>query len=238
MWLYFLILLIVLIGIWIYRNNQFIKFEVDNKQYQIEKYSPGRYQSLDRLVQIRRRLDRLVNHLVRKHPQDKYINRMKNRFADTVLREANPDGDPTQTSYTINKGDTMVICLRSNDQQLVDLNTLMYVAIHELAHIYSSSFHHSDEFWKNMRFLVDQASEIGIYRPVNYIQTPVRYCGLTISSNIPKSGESKEGPRVELPRQKALRGVNGKEKMMIDAKSQSGGGKELVPFLLSKSYIK
>lgn len=239
MWLYFLILLIVVLGIWIYRNNQFIKFEVDNKQYQIEKYSPARYQSLDTLVQIRKKLDRLVNHLYRKHPNDKYIKRMKIRFDQTVLREANPDGDPTQTSYTINKGDTMVICLRSNDKQLVDINTLMYVAIHELAHVYSSSFHHSDEFWRNMKFLIDQASEIGIYRPVNYTETPVRYCGLTISSNIPRSGG--KGPRIELPRQKEIRGINGKGNnqkfIMIDAKSQSGGGIDLIPFLLSRSYM-
>lgn len=218
MWLYVLILLIIIFGVLIYQNSRYIKFEVDNDQYQIEKYSPGRFESLDTLVYLRKKLKQLITHLNHQRPNDPYVKRLNKRFANTVLREANPNGDPTSTSYTINKGDTMVICLRSGNNQLVDRNTLTYVAIHELAHIYSSSYHHSPEFWRNMRFLIDEAAQIGIYTPVNYSQNPVQYCGLTIASNI---------PRVELPAQRRAR--------------QQGGSdphQKLVSHLLRQSYVK
>ena len=136
---------------------------------------------------IRKKLNQLVNHMNEKYP-DKKSKRLYHRFKDTILKEFNPNEESVkkqQTSYTINKGDTMVLCLRRIDGGLVDLNTLMYVAIHELAHIYSSSLHHSQEFWQNMAFLLTEANKIGIYQKVNYAKNPVRYCGLTIKSSIP-----------------------------------------------------
>ena len=166
----------------------------------------------------------------KKYPKSDKVERMKERFYNTTLREANPNGDPTQTSYTVNKGDTMVICLRAYGGQLVDLTTLMYVAIHEFAHIYSSSYHHTKEFWDNMKFLIDEAVERGLYRRVDYRKSPVKYCGIMISSNI---------PRVELPGIQEGR-TGGKEHLlMIDGGKQKGGGfgEELVGYLLARSGI-
>src|SRR5471030_935595 len=132
MLLYILILLIIIVLIWIYYNNQYVKIEIDNKGYNIEKYSTAKYESLNTLVTIRKNLDNLVNYLMNKYPNDTKVERLKQRFMNTILQEANPEGDPSQTSYTINKGDTMVICLRSDKNNIVDMNTLMYVEIHEL----------------------------------------------------------------------------------------------------------
>jgi len=194
MWLYILILLIVVVFILLYTNNQYIKFKVDDKEYHIEQYSPARYESLDTLVQIRQKLDKLVNYMLKKYPNDPKVERMQRRFKNTVLQEANPEkGDSSHTSYTINKGETMVICLRSEKNNLVDMNTLMYVAIHELAHIYSSSYNHSPEFWKNMAFMINEAEILGIYKKTNYHQNPVHYCGIIISSNIPETNNQTGG---------------------------------------------
>lgn len=189
MWAYLLISILVITAYWIFKNSQYLKFEVDNDNYQVEKQSPNRTEALSALVNIRKNLDRLVHHLTKKYPNEPLVQRLNYRFKDTVLREANPEGDPNQTSYTINKGDTMVICLRTNDKKMVDFNTLMYVAIHELSHIYSSSYHHNDEFWGNMKFMIDEAIEAGIYRQVDYNKNPVRYCGMTIASDIPSKAK-------------------------------------------------
>lgn len=184
MWLLMMIILAAFIY-WLYEKSRYVKFEVDDDTYQIEKYSPDAIVSLNTLVKIREKLEYLVAYLKKKYPNDALINRLDERFEDTILREANPDGDPTQTSYTINKGDTIVLCLRTNDNLIVDFNTLMYVAIHELSHIYSSSYHHNKEFWHNMKYLIDQSIDAGIYHSTDYSKVPVRYCGMTIGSNIP-----------------------------------------------------
>jgi len=182
---YFLILVLLVIVIWVYKENQFDRFTIEDKIFQIEKYSPSKHDSLTTLVKVRKSLDRLVSHLKTKYPENYYVNRLEKRFDQTVLRENNPDQNSDDTSYTINKGDTLVLCLRTKDGNLVDLNTLTYVAIHELAHIFSSSYHHNNEFWRNMRFLIDEAINIGVYVQTDYEKNPVRYCGLTISSDVP-----------------------------------------------------
>ena len=65
----------------------------------------------------------------------------------------------------------------------IDLNTLTFVAIHELSHIATVSRGHTEEFWRNMQFLVKEAERCGIYKVVNYKEMPQTYCGMTITSN-------------------------------------------------------
>jgi predicted metal-dependent hydrolase len=52
----------------------------------------------------------------------------------------------------------MIFCLRdAKTKQLHDKNILMYVCIHELAHLATVSIDHDDAFWKNNDFILDYA---------------------------------------------------------------------------------
>ena len=70
-----------------------------------------------------------------------------------------------------------------NDNVLIDINTLTFVALHELAHLMTQSFGHKTEFWKNFKFLLKEAKEIGIYQPDDYKKSPKEYCGMKITDN-------------------------------------------------------
>ena len=59
----------------------------------------------------------------------------------------------------------------------------MFVIIHELAHVASESIGHTDEFWKNFKFLLIEAEKIGIYKPIDYKTNPKNYCGMEITDN-------------------------------------------------------
>ena len=103
----------------------------------------------------------------------------------------NPDvvteNDPrwtSDTSYTINKGEAMRLCLRSKSDptRLVPLDVLTFVMLHELSHIATyKHWGHIDQFWITFKFILHEAVEAGIYRPVNYEFAPVTYCGLNIA---------------------------------------------------------
>ena len=41
---------------------------------------------------------------------------------------------------------------------------------------------HTEEFWDNMKYLLEQAADIGIYSPVDYSTNPIVYCGEEINS--------------------------------------------------------
>ena len=56
------------------------------------------------------------------------------------------------------------------------MNTLMYVALHELAHVVNSTHGHDDEFKKNFAKLLERATQLGIYDPTKPL--PEYYCGV------------------------------------------------------------
>ena len=132
---------------------------------------------------------KLKNHLVKnidKFPEYKeYIEQLDRHFNEhkTVIYETNPSSN--LTSYSVNKGEELSFCLRSKKNgQLHDINLLMYVAIHEMAHIACPEIGHGSLFKKIFRFLCEEAINIGIYKKVDYSANPIEYCGMILSSSI------------------------------------------------------
>ena len=67
--------------------------------------------------------------------------------------------------------------------RLIDINTLTFVALHELSHIMTESIGHKQEFWQNFKYLLQNAKEAGIYDPIDYKKNPKDYCGMKINDN-------------------------------------------------------
>ena len=59
----------------------------------------------------------------------------------------------------------------------------MFVALHELSHLATKSIGHNDEFWNNFKFLLQESETINIYKPVDYKNNNVDYCGMKIKDN-------------------------------------------------------
>ena len=76
------------------------------------------------------------------------------------------------------------LLIEISENNLVDENTLTYVAIHELAHLATEEIGHIQVFWDNFRSLLEIATEHGLYNYVDYSLKPQPYCGLVISSNV------------------------------------------------------
>jgi hypothetical protein len=77
-------------------------------------------------------------------------------------------------SYTINK-QKVYLCLKDDNDQYYPMNMLMYVAIHELAHVLCDEIGHTPKFHKIFTELLKNAEKTGIYDPnIPVIQN---YCG-------------------------------------------------------------
>lgn len=81
-------------------------------------------------------------------------------------------------SYTENKS-SITLCLKDEKGLYYDRNTIMYVALHELAHIVTKTYdmdEHGPEFRKNFDNILNRAQQLGIYDP----KLPVvqNYCGV------------------------------------------------------------
>jgi hypothetical protein len=154
----------------------------DNKYYYVQNYNNNKdaANTLSKLVSTSLSL---IDYLAIKHPKNDGVKRLKEKFNPVNVREA--EHEDNSTSYTVNKGEMMHLCLRQkNDNKTIhEHNLLMFVIIHELAHIMSKTIGHNDEFYNNFKFLLQESSIMGIYKPVNFENNPVKYCGMNVTSN-------------------------------------------------------
>lgn len=124
-------------------------------------------------------------------PFKKFIaacHRLVNNYNPDAISENTPDS--AYTSYSENKGQRIVFCIRAKrTNKMVDLNTMMFVGIHELAHLMTQSIGHTDEFWENMRVLLRISIRLGIYDCKNYNIESKDYCGTKITDTPLKCGD-------------------------------------------------
>ena len=125
----------------------------------------------------------LVTHMIKTFPDRDNIKRLQANFNPKVIVETLPTSE--FTAYSENKGEKLAFCVTTTKKgnKLIDKNTLMFVAMHELAHCMTLSIGHKPEFWQNFKFLIKNAAKINIYTPINYKKDPQQYCGMSITDN-------------------------------------------------------
>ena len=171
----------------IYLNNQrinieYITSEKDGNEY-IVRNLPDKQEAADRLAEIRKRLLIIKKKCISRLPKNKKfaISQLKNFTADNIGEKID---NSDSTAYSVNKGEQIIFCLRSRNSEniLHDINLLMFVAIHELAHVITETIGHTEEFKENNIWLLEQAIELGLYKKHNFNDEPKEYCGLNITN--------------------------------------------------------
>ena len=134
---------------------------------------------LDNLLLIKKEME--TNKKYKDHPA---VKRLTINFKASSITESLPESE--YTSYSLNKGEKISMCIRykegANKDKFIDPNTIMFVAIHEMAHVMTKSIGHKEDFWQNMRIVLCIAQEKGIYRREDYKNNNKAYCGTEITS--------------------------------------------------------
>ena len=184
---YVLIFFILIISIKIYResdafNLKCIISDVDGNKYCVRERSKLTL-AADMLARTTTKLKELVAYVGEKFPDRENVKRLKKGFNPTKVVETLPTSE--FTAYSENKGEKIAFCLdtEKGNNKLIDENTLLFVGIHEISHVATKSVGHTDEFWKNFKFLLEQAVDMNIYTPVDYKKNPKKYCGMEITDN-------------------------------------------------------
>lgn len=186
-----LIILVLLIG-WIlpkiFRSEvSYTKSRVNNKEYLVLNL-PDKQAAADILGTVYDRIMLLKTYLrsnIDSYPMYRpYIQQFISKITNVDLYENAADGK--YTSFTVNKGEEIALCLRSKETgKLHDINLIMYVTLHELAHVACPEMEHTVLFKQIFRFfLVVASNNLHIYVPSNYQIDPHEYCGLTIRENL------------------------------------------------------
>lgn len=179
-------LILILLFIFIRKNLTLIKSDIDEKYYYVQN-KPNKKNASNLLADIKIKMDTLCTYLIEnidKYPNySHYILELYTKTRNTVIKE-NTDQNK-YTSYSVNKGEKIVFCLRSKETgELHDINILTYVLIHELAHVACPEYDHTPLFVEIFKFLLQKSQEIGIYQKINFKDENVKYCGIDIQSSI------------------------------------------------------
>jgi hypothetical protein len=184
---YVLIFLLFIICLKIYResdafNLKCIISEVDGNKYCVRERNKLTL-AADLLAKTTERCKKLVKYVNKRHPDNPDVQRLVKGFNPTKISETLPTSK--LTAYSENKGEKIAFCLNKKKEgnKLIDLNTLTFVAIHELSHVMTESIGHKPEFWQNFKFLLENAKEANLYNPIDYKNNPKEYCGMEITDN-------------------------------------------------------
>jgi hypothetical protein len=185
--LFLFIFFIIVLSLFIYtesRTNEVIYVEsgIDHRRYLVRNVE-DKQAAADILANMRGRLEKLINYMRMNYPNDDRVKRLIRKFNPDRISESLRGSK--YTSYSINKGEKIVLCLRSKDmsQRLTDINTLMFVTLHELSHIMTVSIGHTKEFWSNFKFILKIAVQLGVYNNIDYSQNPQPYCGIEVNDS-------------------------------------------------------
>jgi hypothetical protein len=176
-----------------------VQSTVDGKIYKVRDM-PDKQQAANLLATLRIKLVKLCDTLEKKYPDKVQVKQMVQNFRSDPERflEATPDSE--HTSSTVNKGESIHMCLRQRegpDESLVNENVMMFVALHEFAHICTESIGHDSDFWNNFGWLLKEAEGMGIYQYTDFAAHPVSYCGVYITDS-PRYDPKKDGTNQQI----------------------------------------
>ena len=160
----------------------------DGEVYKVQDL-PGKKKAAEIMSKIHKNIQKIIDYYSKEEfESDKPIQFLIKRYNPSNIMENTVTS--SDTSYSENKGEKIVLCLRDKNDPpeypFINLNTIMFVVLHEISHLMTedlSSQDHTREFWSNFRRLLEDASKIGVYTPVNYSKNPVEYCGMTITDS-------------------------------------------------------
>ena len=172
---------------------------VDGKQYKVRDM-PDKQEAANLMAHLRIRLTKLCDALEKKYPDKAQVKQLIKNFRSDPSRfiEAKPDSE--HTSYSINKGESIHMCLRQRDgpdESLVDENVMIFVSLHELSHVCTESIGHGPDFWNNFGWLLKEAEALGLYRYTDFQAHPVSYCGVYITDS-PRYDSTKDGTNFQI----------------------------------------
>jgi hypothetical protein len=168
-------------------NLKCIVSHVDGNKYCVRETIKSQ-ETADLLANVTVKLTRLVNIAHNKYPSKENIKRLHKNFNPRKIKEILPTSE--YTAFSENKGEKIAFCTTTTKEggEMIDENTLTFVALHELSHIMTESIGHKNEFWANFKFLLKIAVDNKLYIPIDYSKKKQGYCGMDIVDN-PYYGE-------------------------------------------------
>lgn len=181
-------------------SEGFANIKVGSNAYKVHEDLENPLEAAKTMDKLNLTATKLIDYLMNKYVHDQQnlltikenkrkivkngIKAMKKNFKTANMEENIPERSGGDTSYVIDKGEVFAMCLRDpkkNNKLQENENDLTFVLIHEMAHLFTSTYGHDTLFWNNFRFLLQEAVGINLYQPIDYKKTGSPYCGIVVT---------------------------------------------------------
>ena len=182
------LIIIIIYLIYSIRNSGLVHAEFDGQVYMVQEH-PDKMKAVDILIKLQNDLLKIAQKSLERAKQDKnddfetYIDLIVKRLDTVFIREV--EKDSPYTSYSVNKGEELVFCLRNKSTaEFYEYNKILYVAVHEIAHIGCPEIGHTTLFFELNKYLLETAKNMNMYTYDDYNEKPEEYCGIQIYTNV------------------------------------------------------
>jgi predicted metal-dependent hydrolase len=182
------LIIVIIYLVYSINNSGLIRAEFDGQVYMVQEL-PDKMKAVDLLIKLKNDLSKIAQKTLERAKDEKnseytgYLQIINDRLNTVYIREV--EKDSPYTSYSVNKGEELVFCLRNKQtHEFYDYNKILYVAVHEIAHIGCPEVGHTKLFFELNRYILETAKENKMYEYVDYNNTPEEYCGIQIYTNV------------------------------------------------------
>ncbi len=198
MWIILFVFILVIIYV-LYqkypKNMIYVVSNIDNVKYLVRNTN-DKLEAANMLATLKNIIRKIVDYIMAKINNKQFANTqryitykpyiltLESKIKTVEIKETPENSN--YTSYTVNKGDEIVFCIRSKTKpyNIHDINLITYVLLHEIAHIACPEYDHTPLFKQIFKFLCEEAIEMGIYTKINFYLHPHMYCGMNINDSI------------------------------------------------------
>ena len=176
-----------------------MKSTVDGRTYRVRDM-PDKQEAANLMASVRLKISKLCSTLLQKYPDKLQVKQISQNFRDDPNRFLEATPDAAHTSYSVNKGEEIHLCLRERaggNESLVHENVMTFVALHELSHVCTETVGHGPDFWNNFGWILKEAEAHGLYQYTDFQAQPVSYCGVSITDS-PRYDPKKDGSNLQI----------------------------------------
>lgn len=139
----------------------------------------GKQEVADLLAMLELRLHVFVKKASAMVPDDVRLINIRHRWSGTIYEVENGK----EAAYSLGKN-ALHLCVREKNGSLTtNINALMFVLLHELAHIATDDIGHTPTFWKNMTWVLHLAHKTEIYDADDHSPNTTTVCGQALGES-------------------------------------------------------
>ena len=108
------------------KNIIYVISNLDNRKYLVRKEKDAN-DAANKLAELNAIIQKLIDAC--QNTDKENVNLLKENYNPDTLSETIPGSK--YTSYSVNKGEKIAICLRHSNKSFMDMNTIVFVTVHD-----------------------------------------------------------------------------------------------------------